>query len=1037
MASGYMRQWAACLAAFVHGATALVAVLIGLAPNTSYPEFVVGDLAWTARTKGQDLLALPLALLVVLGTYALVHWLLGRVQREHGEAAATAYAEVFSIASILTFLGIGSYFFNERTDLEWFLVASAVTLMTSYCAYESTRRGVIDLVELRAASMVVALIPFVPSAVALALRVDKRLPIEFPAEASAAFRYALAFGTALQLLTLRLRSRWLSSQRILLVVQLVLPGLFFALIPPEMVDAAGAVFEYGGRSILLGVVALLIALAYFELLRAWRRPANGLVRVAPTAVFALVVLFRAGIPVAPTISTDDYHFGESLVGAFRLVEHGAIPYVDYLPAHGLIEDDLAGLLSYALFDGTAGTIPEANRLALVLLAFIAFHATYRATNNLLLAFASTALTGGRRTWLFFVPFVAGWVAAFSRLSPLAFLRIVAISAPLLALGVPPQGILLIAAFSPLMLYAAYLALRADRRSFTRTVFAILASYALVLVTPLGASLLGAVRYVLVNAGVNQVAYAVPWAWSHGARPYGGLAWEVVRSAWVVAPLTAFAVARSLRRPPVVLGLAAAIAVFSLLLVPYTMGRIDPNAHSRSGWYTYWVLAFLLPFLLDRAWSRTAATQGLVLSLALGSFLGPPFDGLILSTATVDHVQIGSLENGAAIGLPGLGRATVDPNHLVRLRRIAREIRDVVDEGGAYLDLTNRNANHAYLRLPPVTPTPAPYNMPARAQQLEAIRWIERLRPRVALLGADNVVFSGGTLPLRSHALYRYVLAHAAPYVDGPYVFGRLDDTQPGQLVGIEDLSDPTFLGGVARESVAVKLADAELVQQLQLGDRVELADGTTRAITAIDSAANSITLEGAALDAVRIGAPHNLRVLIDDQRRSRYRTSLFKRLYWTENLQQIPTAWGRSFKTLEASSRRAVEDAQLRIDGDGMVATGAASWRATRDGVSLTLHLARPINGTQAALLRFKVRCPGHRDPVPVRVTWSDADAIQPDSPGLNFEVREGMAIVPLDTDPRWLVAPRIETLRISIEPALRCAELSIEAPSLWNRVGT
>ena len=54
-------------------------------------------------------------------------------------------------------------------------------------------------------------------------------------------------------------------------------------------------------------------------------------------------------------------------------------------------------------------------------------------------------------------------------------------------------------------------------------------------TPLGAMLLGAVRYVLENGPVNQVAYGMPWnlSWNTGAK--SGLVFEAIRMSWVAIP----------------------------------------------------------------------------------------------------------------------------------------------------------------------------------------------------------------------------------------------------------------------------------------------------------------------------------------------------------------------------------------------------------------------------------------------------------------------------------------------------------------------
>ncbi len=69
------------------------------------------------------------------------------------------------------------------------------------------------------------------------------------------------------------------------------------------------------------------------------------------------------------LDPDDYHIGEHLVESWAYLK-GLVPYVDYLPPHGLVDDDLAGMLGSFFFDGTAAPLAEASRLAFWLLAFI-------------------------------------------------------------------------------------------------------------------------------------------------------------------------------------------------------------------------------------------------------------------------------------------------------------------------------------------------------------------------------------------------------------------------------------------------------------------------------------------------------------------------------------------------------------------------------------------------------------------------------------------------------------------------------------------
>jgi len=56
---------------------------------------------------------------------------------------------------------------------------------------------------------------------------------------------------------------------------------------------------------------------------------------SPFAIFGLVVSLKTGRTVTPHISSYDYHFGEQLLGWWSYLK-GFVPYVDYVPAHGLL-----------------------------------------------------------------------------------------------------------------------------------------------------------------------------------------------------------------------------------------------------------------------------------------------------------------------------------------------------------------------------------------------------------------------------------------------------------------------------------------------------------------------------------------------------------------------------------------------------------------------------------------------------------------------------------------------------------------------------
>ena len=158
-----------------------------------------------------------------------------------------------------------------------------------------------------------------------------------------------------------------------------------------------------------------------------------------------------GNTVAPHISSDDYHFGESLLGWWSYLQ-GVVPYVGYVPAHGLIDDDLNRFLSSIFYDGSAGSVVEAGRLGFTVLAFAAFLSIYYFSGSIGLAFVAVFFLGSRLTWFFLTPFLCLWFSRNLINSPSRWLTVWILTAPIVILGVPPQGLLLVAASGVMAAY---------------------------------------------------------------------------------------------------------------------------------------------------------------------------------------------------------------------------------------------------------------------------------------------------------------------------------------------------------------------------------------------------------------------------------------------------------------------------------------------------------------------------------------------------------------------------------------------------------
>ena len=115
------------------------------------------------------------------------------------------------------------------------------------------------------------------------------------------------------------------------------------------------------------------------------------------------------------------------------------------------------------------------------------------------------------------------------LSLTKWLSIWIFTAPIVILGVPPQGLLLVAAFGLLAVKIAWDQIRfGDKKSWQRLGLVIVFMSLVFAVTPMFSMLFGAIRYVLENEPINQITYGIPWDVSWNAGGKSGFVFEAIR-----------------------------------------------------------------------------------------------------------------------------------------------------------------------------------------------------------------------------------------------------------------------------------------------------------------------------------------------------------------------------------------------------------------------------------------------------------------------------------------------------------------------------
>ena len=369
------------------------------------------------------------------------------------------------------------------------------------------------------------------------------------------------------------------------------------------------------------ICALIIAAALDVLIRykKYHEPAQLL---SPLALFALLLLIKIGANPSFVLPSDDYHFGEQLLGWWSYLQ-GSIPYADYLPPHGIIVDDFSGWLNHVFYGGGAIGVIEGQKLSFAMIGLTTFIAIYRFSKSTGLAFIATYVLGANihhhfsSGLLLLSIFLYLWLQLKLIDQPSKWLSTWLLSMPILVLAIPAQGLVLIAASAPVACYILYALCQEPKKISLRLLgLSALTLVALCFFSPLPSMLFNAIRYVVENAQINQIAYGIPWhdSWTAAMKfislprklkPLASfiisLPIDIIRLSWLAAMAASLGILYGYRKSILqnkLITLPATVSlILLLLLTPYSMGRIDPWYFSRPGFVSILAWATLLPLML--------------------------------------------------------------------------------------------------------------------------------------------------------------------------------------------------------------------------------------------------------------------------------------------------------------------------------------------------------------------------------------------------------------------------------------------------------
>jgi hypothetical protein len=1034
-------------------ATAALLVALKMTVAPSYADFIVGHVTWSATTKLQDLIAAPVFIAVLFFAFLFLSLQLEKQKQQFGNDYARQLSSQLIWWSIPTFAAIFSLVLGAAFDKKLLAISAAGTIFIVITSnYNTLKKLNVNPKIISLSAFATILTGLIPLEIALVLG---RAPMKMVGDINLAYYekatyVAMGLGLVLALFYAMRYPTKLSQllPKLVLIGQLGLPILFLSLYPARLLPPNGVLTKYDTTVSLKILLGVMIVWGVSDAVRRYSKysATNDWTRLlSPIGLFALLVGLKIGNTIPPHISPDDYHFGERLLGWWSYLE-GTIPYVGYVPAHGLIDDDLTQFLSYYFYDGSAGSVAEVERLSITILAFAAFISIYLFSGSIGLAFVSVFFIGERLTWLFLTPFLCLWFSRSLSKNPASWLSIWMLTTPIVILGVPPQGLLLVAASGVMAASFTWRFLRnSEEREWKDIGISLTILIILGFTTPLASMLFGAIRYVLENGPINQVAYGVPWALSWNSGAGSGFVFEAIRMSWVAIPMACLAIiyasTKDQNHRKNVLFPAIVVLLFSLLLIPYSMGRIDPGAVSRSGRAAIFGWAILLPIV---AWGFIKLRNRIPLILLVAcmsaslNYSHLSFSSLV--SAASSRVGTGPLRDAYSAGMPNIGKAYVQDEQWDRLTRLNALLEKKLTQDETYLDLTSRNAQYFYLNRRPITAVTAPYNMASPSQQRRAIEQLAQNLPRLALLDGANIIHDGGGLALRNPYLYRFILDNYSPMFEDGFIIGykKMEMANGHELkidASVKNLTDANWDRGISRREPAVIVADPVLTSFLTTDMQVRIGTGDTRKIKRIQAENNVIWLDGPAINPNIAGYPNRLQIAVNPQIENEYRVALFEKAFAQSDLGKIPVAWGRSEKSLQKKMTLI-----HKFDGFSptlhQLISEDESYKPTGPDPQLNFDISSlSLAGRNAGLLRFDFSCmKKSADPRIQVFWWGDDREGSFEASSIRFTADDGTLIVPLDASPRWMMTQHIKGIRIDLDIASACNAFRVRDIGLFQR---
>lgn len=589
----------------------------------------------------------------------------------------------------------------------------------------------------------------------------------------------------------------------LLILQVALPLLLFVFISKEYFYQDKILTMYKSNRLIIIIIGL-IAFSWYMLLRRYQNLLKEKKAGIDSSYIGVMSAF-ALYPISVYISwsqyipwfgfeADDFHIGEQLLPWQQIFDFGKLPYVDFVPIHGLMSLGYGGL-NELFYGHTIATFPLARGLLTSIVVGVTFLAIFFFVGPVP-ALLLTPFIGGSNDRMYFLvpvilflshPKVTGhrqlWLSAWVPVCLFSIYYNTVVGAGI-AIG-----------SLPVALYMGWRAFREDIRWFKLFLTSItIIAFLIMAISPLREIVFGFIYFVIDNASTNEIANGIglfqynilPTELGFAANQFQ---WDLLKLSWMlVALISAVLLVRALLprqdNPNLVrqdnlyskyVWLVALLPITFFMIGNWALVRIDPNNLSRTGALSYIALAVFLPliiigFISDSTRSVRILFVALIMGAVIGTAVVPDYNVWLTKPFNSEVVNKDyTLVSGKEVGLPRLGEMFADPKRIKQLQSLRETMAPFLRTGETFLDLTDHSALYFYLDMPVPVLYSADYVAANSKSYARMINQIKKNPPPVVLI-APRISFDGGPASLRSYPLYRELVDSYVPRQIGEYTF---------------------------------------------------------------------------------------------------------------------------------------------------------------------------------------------------------------------------------------------------------------------------